>query len=93
MEKQLTLTPFESLSLMNQLSILKHLDPENAEHYEDHIEILHGGCTIMYGELFKTVIEEILRRYSGRLDVAGQSLTRRRLSYVRLNPVKVGYPA
>ena len=59
LEKQITLTPFERLSLMNQLSILKHLDPENSEHYEDQIEILHGGYTIMYGELFKTVFEEM----------------------------------
>lgn len=60
MEKQVTsLTPFQRLALMNQLSILKHLDPENSEHYEDHIEILHGGYTIMYGELFKTVFEEM----------------------------------
>jgi hypothetical protein len=60
LEKQVTsLTPFERLSLMNQLSILKHLDPENAEHYNDHWEILHSGYTIRYGEIFQDVYEEM----------------------------------
>lgn len=60
LEKQVTtLTPFERLSLMNQFSILKAVDPENEEHYEKQIEILHSGYTILYGEVFKPVYEEM----------------------------------
>jgi len=59
LEKQITLTPFERLSLMNQLSILKRLDPENAEDYDDQIKILHSGYTIRYGEVFQPVFEEM----------------------------------
>ena len=60
MEKQVTtLTPFERLSLMNQFSMLKAVDPENESHYDDQIEILRSGYTIMYGEVFKYVYEEM----------------------------------
>lgn len=60
MEKQITtLTPFERLLLLNQISILKHLDPENANDYDKQIKILHSGYTIMYSELFRALFEEI----------------------------------
>jgi uncharacterized protein YfbU (UPF0304 family) len=60
LEKHVTsLTPFERLSLMNQLEILKKLDPDNAKDYDDQIEILHGGYTIRYEELFNYVFEEM----------------------------------
>ena len=60
MEKPVTsLTPFERLSLMNQLTILKKLDPDNAEDYDDQIKILNSGYTIFYGEVFQPVFEEM----------------------------------
>jgi uncharacterized protein YfbU (UPF0304 family) len=60
LEKPITsLTPFERLSLMNQLRILKKLDPENAEDYENQIQILHSGYSVLYGEVFQYVFEEM----------------------------------
>jgi uncharacterized protein YfbU (UPF0304 family) len=60
LEKPVTsLTPFERLTLMNQLAILKKLDPDSGEDYEDQIEILHSGYTIRYGEVFQSVFEEM----------------------------------
>lgn len=60
MEKSVaSLTPFQRLSLMNQLSILKRLDPDNAEDYDDQIEILHSGYSVLYGEVFQGVFEEM----------------------------------
>jgi uncharacterized protein YfbU (UPF0304 family) len=59
LEKQIALTPFERLSLMNQLLILKRLDPDNAKDYDDQITILHSGYTIRYGEVFQPVFEEM----------------------------------
>ena len=60
MEKPVTsLTPFERLSLMNQLTILKKLDTDNAEDYANHIEILHSGYSVLYGEVFQAVFEEM----------------------------------
>ena len=60
MEKPVTsLTPFERLSLMNQLAILKKLDPENAEDYENQIQIHHSGYSVLYGEVFQYVYEEM----------------------------------
>jgi uncharacterized protein len=54
-----SLTPFERLSLMNQLSILKILDPDNAKDYDAQIEILHGGYAICYEEVFQAVFNEM----------------------------------
>jgi uncharacterized protein YfbU (UPF0304 family) len=54
-----SLTPFERLSLMNQLAILKKLEPDNAEDYDNQIEILHSGYTILYGDVFQSVYEEM----------------------------------
>jgi uncharacterized protein len=60
LEKPITsLTPFERLSLMNQLAILKKLDPENDEHYENQFQILHSGYSVLYGEVFQYVYEEM----------------------------------
>jgi uncharacterized protein YfbU (UPF0304 family) len=60
LEKPITsLTPFERLSLMNQLAILKKLDPEGAEDYENQIQILHSGYSVLYGEVFQYVYEEM----------------------------------
>lgn len=60
MEKPVTsLTPFERLSLMNQFAILKQLVPENAEDYENQIQILHNGYSVLYGEVFQYVYEEM----------------------------------
>ena len=60
LEKQVTsLTPFERLTLMNQLAILKKLDPDNGEDYDDKIKILHSGYTIRYQDIFLDVYEEM----------------------------------
>lgn len=60
MEQPVTsLTPFERLSLMNQLAIMKKLDPENAEDYENQIRILHSGYSVLYEEVFHNVYEEM----------------------------------
>jgi hypothetical protein len=60
LEKPITsLTPFERLSLMNQLAILKKLDPEGAEDYDNQIQILHSGYSVLYGEVFQYVYEEM----------------------------------
>lgn len=60
MEKPITsLTSFERLSLINQLAILKKLEPENAEDYKNQIEILHSGYSVLYGEVFQDVYDEM----------------------------------
>lgn len=47
----------ERLILINQYTIIRHIDPDNAHHYEELIEILRSGYEIFYPELFNNVYE------------------------------------
>jgi hypothetical protein len=48
----ITLTPLERQTLINQYEILKHLTDSDheKEHYDEIIEILHDGYSIFYGD-------------------------------------------
>lgn len=52
------LTQAERLTLWNQYEILKHLNPEEADGYEENQEILAGGYELLYPELNVSVSPE-----------------------------------
>lgn len=55
------LTWAERLILYNQYEILKRLDPEDAEHYDQSQEIVARGYEIFYSDLNGAVFAETLR--------------------------------
>ena len=54
-----SLTQVERLQLANQFEILEKLNPQNAECYAEKREILENGYTILYGDVFRTIYEEL----------------------------------
>jgi uncharacterized protein YfbU (UPF0304 family) len=54
-----TLTPTERLQFANQFAILEKLDQNNAEYYAKGRKILESGYTLLYGEIFQTVSDEL----------------------------------
>jgi uncharacterized protein YfbU (UPF0304 family) len=54
-----TLAPTERLQLAQQHEILEKLDPDNAEHHAKCREILQNGFTLLYGEVFQDIYEEV----------------------------------
>jgi uncharacterized protein YfbU (UPF0304 family) len=56
--KVTTLTPVERLTLANQFRLLAISDPDQAESYENRIEILESGYTGEYNLLFQNFSDE-----------------------------------
>jgi uncharacterized protein YfbU (UPF0304 family) len=54
-----TLTPAERVTLSNQYRILEKLYPDEAEHYAALREIVDGGYSIEYGDLFNNIYTEM----------------------------------
>ncbi len=53
------LTRIERWILTNQMEILAHVDPENADHYEKAREVLTSGYTLAYGWYCPPLEEEL----------------------------------
>lgn len=59
-----TLTVLERLQLANQFAILEELVDENEkDHYAKCREIMESGYTIMYGEVFQGISDELPQDY------------------------------
>lgn len=53
------LTTIERLILANQYTILEKLYPDEAQNYADKWKIVSSGYTALYGELTRTISEEM----------------------------------
>ncbi|MES9786519.1 YfbU family protein [Bacillus pumilus] len=56
--------------LINQMEILKRLDPQNSDEYERKIEVLYNGYSYFYSDIFGEIEEEFSPEISRKvLDV------------------------
>lgn len=60
------LTRTERLTLWNQYEILKHVDKDGAEQYEQNQEILSSGFELFYSELNQSIYEDTVSEEVGR---------------------------
>lgn len=49
----------ERAILINQFEILKRLDPDSTEEYEERIEILRNGYSVFYSEVVPWILDEM----------------------------------
>jgi len=70
---------------MNQYAILRVLDPDSADHYDELIEILSNGYSIFYSKLDQWVLDE-MDVSEGRLVLDTLDMYRAFANHFRENP-------